>query len=127
MAGRSKLPSLTWDDQPTDPPELPTPPDRIGSWSAETEQWYQRWCEYPVACWFSDLEWDRIHRAAVLIEDYWHADLTHPQRVAISGEIRRLEADLGGTLLDRQRMGIEIGEGRQRSAVVVQLADPRSG
>ncbi len=89
---------------------------------ASTRGWYRVWATSPMAAQFTSVEWSRLGRLAVLVDIYARRPLTR----GLAGEIRLQEASLGGSPLDRRRMGVKIAAREPvQDAQVTALADYR--
>jgi hypothetical protein len=106
-------------------PALPasyTDGERV-KFSARTRSWYSTWAHSPMAAVFTDVEWSRLQRLAALVDIYGRRPLTK----GLAGEIRLQEASLGGSPLDRRRMGLKIAAREPaRDAQLVALDSYRS-
>ncbi len=74
------------------------------TFSAGTRRWYERWARSPMASQFTDVEWMKLARLAVLVDIFARRPLTK----GLASEIRIEEATLGGSPLDRRRIGLRI-------------------
>jgi hypothetical protein len=74
------------------------------AFSASTRAWYETWARSPMAAQFTAVEWGKLARLAVLV-DVFHR---RPLMKGLAGEIRLEEASLGGSPLDRRRLGLRI-------------------
>ena len=74
------------------------------TFTAATRRWYERWARSPMAAQFTEVEWLKLGRLAVLVDIFARRPLTK----GLAGEIRLEEAALGGSPLDRRRLGVRI-------------------
>lgn len=85
---------------------------------AETRAWYETWARSPMAAQFTSVEWGKLARLAVLMDVFHRRPLTK----GLAGEIRLAEASLGGSPLDRRRLGLKIAPAEPvRDAQIVAL------
>lgn len=86
---------------------------------AETRRWHEVWARSPMAATFTNVEWAKLQRLAVLVDVFHRRPLTK----GLAAEVRLAEASLGGSPLDRRRLGLKIAPAEPvRDAQLVALA-----
>ncbi len=100
----------------------------------ETKRWYKKWCESPMASMFTDVEWERLHMLAPVVDGVWRAfaDGAPDKAAKMMAELRLQEQKLGATPEDRMRLRWKIGEPDTdetptRETSRSRHADPRAG
>ncbi len=87
-------------------------------WTPQTRQWWNVWRTSPQAKEFLGTDWNVLARCALLVE----RQILSPSG-AIAAEIRLVEASLGATIADRQRLRLAIERDPEgEPAPVVRLA-----
>lgn len=115
MAGRGPAPKDS--DQRRrrnagDPVEVLTPDGEIHGpelpdtheWPDATVAWWETWRKSALAPKFTDTDWSFLLDTAVLHAEFWMGDRKMAQ------ELRLRVAKFGGTLEDRARLKVEIGD-----------------
>lgn len=110
-------------DRPVRQRSMPTRyPD--GEWTKPARAWWRTWALSPQATLFIESDWDALEKVLPLLEDFY--ETRNPRLHEI---VRRTEERLGGTIGDRERMGLEIRKvdtsAPLRSVEVERLPDPR--
>lgn len=90
------------DAQVVGPPPLPTAPNGQ-PWPEVVQSWYSVWASSPQASQFLATDWQRLHMIAPLILEYYGS---FDRAVFI--EIRLNESLLGATVVDRQRLRMDL-------------------
>lgn len=70
-----------------------------------TREWWETWIHSPQAAEFSATDWRRLVTLVPLVDQYHRGDLK------LAAELRLQEERLGGTPLDRKRLGWSIATG----------------
>lgn len=79
-------------------PELP-----VACVHPDTLEWWQAWVDSPQAAAFAATDWQALRRCAVLVE-LFNAKPT----AQLAAEIRQIEAKIGATVADRDRLGMKF-------------------
>lgn len=70
---------------------------------ADTRSWYVTWSRSPMACVFTATDWGRLGMLARIVDAFYRSP-----KPPLLAEIRLQEALLGGSPLDRRRIGLRI-------------------
>ena len=70
---------------------------------ADTRRWYEAWSRSPMACQFTETDWTRLGMLARIVDSFYRTP-----KPPLLAEIRLQEALLGGSPLDRRRIGLRI-------------------
>jgi len=70
---------------------------------AETRRWFETWARSPMACEFVATDWERLRMLARVVDGFYR-----DPKASLLAEIRLQEALLGGSPLDRRRLGMQI-------------------
>jgi hypothetical protein len=128
MAGRGPAPKLTHQrerdtrrrqsDAVTVTPDGvlrgPELPESIVDPHPETVEWWLAWRTAPQAQLFEATDWEALKRAAKLHDYYWKSPKVSAAAIA---ELRLVEANYGGTYLDRLRAKIHVAPAEDAEVV----------
>lgn len=86
-------------------PVYPDPPELPEGLSGETITWWEGWLEQPQSTHFTATDWNSLLRCARLVEMF-----NSQPTAQLAAEIGRIEAKLGATIADRDRLGMKFEE-----------------
>lgn len=69
-----------------------------------TRDWYVEWAHSPMATKFTPVDWSRLRRIIAPLADQYHRSPS----VKLAAELRLQEEKLGATVMDRQRLRMNI-------------------
>lgn len=110
------------------PPALPQIKGR--RWHPLTREWWRKTWESPLSARYLDVDVSHLKLLAILIDNFWHGE------TELAGEIRLQRRAFGQTLEDRNRLGVRIVPGGEKSPATPKRptggssgggADPRRG
>jgi hypothetical protein len=85
-------------DSPAEPPAVP---ELHFEPHPATLAWWESWTSSPQTSLFTSTDWQALVRCAYLVESYFAEKPT----AQLAAEIRQVEAKLGATISDRDRLG----------------------